>query len=100
IMPSALAGAYRVHSAPADQAALQLALAAQPSVRSVGPLHFAQLASTVPIDPDFTAGKQWDLNGANGINAPQAWDVTHGSTKVIVASIDTGLDYNQPDIYL
>ena len=37
--------------------------------------------------------------GRYGINAPSAWDVTTGSTKVTVADIDTGIDYNHPDLY-
>ena len=41
----------------------------------------------------------WGLNGQYGIKAPAAWDVTTGSTRVTVADIDTGIDYNHPDLY-
>ncbi|HTK77275.1 MAG TPA: S8 family peptidase, partial [Gemmataceae bacterium] len=54
----------------------------------------------VPNDPKYTDGTTYGLSGANGIHAPAAWDVTTGSTGAVVADIDTGLDYNHPDIYL
>src|SRR5262245_15719949 len=50
--------------------------------------------STVPNDPMFD--KLW---GMEAIHAPEAWDLTTGSTKVVVAVIDTGVDYTHPDLY-
>jgi serine protease len=45
-----------------------------------------------PNDPYYGLGDQWDMNDATGgINAPQAWDITTGSTGVVVADVDTGL---------
>src|SRR5205085_7384784 len=52
-----------------------------------------------PNDPRFTDNTLYGLNGAHGINAPSGWDATTGSTFVTVADIDTGLDYNHPDLY-
>lgn len=40
---------------------------------------------------------QWDMTK---ISAPTAWNTTQGSAKVIVADIDTGIDYTHPDLYL
>jgi subtilisin family serine protease/subtilisin-like proprotein convertase family protein len=59
----------------------------------------------VPNDPRFP--EQWGLSndGRSGgtarddIHAPQAWDVTTGSRKVVVSVMDTGIDYNHPDLY-
>lgn len=47
----------------------------------------------VPSDPYFT--NQW---GLETINAPDAWSVTGGSAAVVVAVIDTGIDYTHPDL--
>jgi subtilisin family serine protease len=46
-----------------------------------------------PNDPDFE--KQWALEK---IQAPTAWDRHTGSRNVVVAVIDTGVDYTHPDL--
>lgn len=47
-----------------------------------------------PNDPNFA--EQWYLPK---VNAPQAWQFTNGgSPEVIVAVLDTGVDYNHPDL--
>ncbi|MFZ5947425.1 MAG: S8 family serine peptidase [Stygiobacter sp.] len=33
------------------------------------------------------------------INAPQAWDYTKGDSSVIIAIVDTGVDWDHPDLY-
>src|SRR5256712_34261 len=61
-------------------------------------------AQVVPSDPSFSS--LWGLNntGQNGgipdadIDAPEAWDITTGSSDVVVAVIDTGIDYTHPDL--
>ncbi len=46
-------------------------------------------------DPYFTNGNQWYLSK---IEAPAAWDTTTGSSKVVVAVLDTGVLASHPDI--
>lgn len=43
---------------------------------------------------------QWGLKQANGIDikAEPAWDVTKGSNSVVIAVIDSGVDYTHPDL--
>jgi len=51
-----------------------------------------------PNDPRFA--ELWGMNNSNDadIDAPEAWDKQTGSTDVLVAIIDTGVDYNHEDL--
>jgi parallel beta-helix repeat protein len=57
----------------------------------------------IPNDPFF--GQQWALHntGQTGgtpdadIDAPEAWDIETGNPEVVIAVIDTGVDYTNPD---
>lgn len=50
-------------------------------------------ASVVSSDPSNS-----DLYGMGLIGAPQAWDISTGNANNVVAVIDTGVDYNHPDL--
>lgn len=52
---------------------------------------------TFPPDPKWA--DQWNLyvTVAGRIRAPEAWDLSYGSTGVIVAVLDTGCNTNLPD---
>jgi subtilisin family serine protease len=61
-------------------------------------------ALTTPNDPKFTqlwglqnTGQNLGTFGAD-IHATQAWGLTTGSSSVVVAVIDTGVDYNHEDL--
>ncbi len=53
----------------------------------------SNFAQEVPTDPLW--GLQW---GAVLTQAPTAWAVTKGSSGVVVAVLDTGVDLSQPDL--
>jgi subtilisin family serine protease len=56
--------------------------------------------SVTPNDPSFAS--QWALGGAGsagpGLHAADAWGITTGSRSVVVAVIDSGIDFNHPDL--
>lgn len=66
--------------------------------------NFVYHTMALPNDPNF--GDLWGLNntGTRGgkadadIDAPEAWDLNTGSKNIVVAVIDTGVDYNHPDL--
>jgi subtilisin family serine protease len=48
-----------------------------------------------PNDPDFGLSGMY---GLTRINAPAAWDLSTGSSNVVVANIDTGIRYTHTDL--
>ncbi len=62
----------------------------------------------LPIIPnDFYYEVQWPLNNSGkyyggtpdaDIDAPEAWDIETGSSNIVIASLDTGIDYNHVDL--
>src|SRR4029453_8310937 len=85
------------------------AYAASSGVAFVEPDYVVQTA-VIPSDTSFSSlyglnNIGQTINGVTGIvdadiDAPEAWDVSHGSTDVTVGIIDTGIDYTHPDLYL
>jgi subtilisin family serine protease len=71
--------------------------------------NFLKYLAFVPNDPLY--GYQWGMkNNGNlvlgsetgqvgrDIKAEQAWDITQGSPNVVIAIIDSGTDFNHPDL--
>ena len=69
-------------------------------IKYVEPDYVVRSQQTIPNDPQFSL--LWGLNNNStpsaDISAPQIWDLTTGSQKVIIGGIDTGIDYNHPDL--
>lgn len=53
------------------------------------------LSEGEPNDPYFVDGQQWDMIG---IDMKNAWDITRANESTVVAVVDTGVDYNHPDL--
>ena len=78
-------------------------LARHPRVEAVEPNTIVR-TQVVPNDPRF--GELWGLQnigqtggaGDADIDATEAWDTVTGSSAVVTAVIDTGVDYTHPDL--
>jgi subtilisin family serine protease len=79
-----------------------------PEVEYAEPNYIIKAEAVNPSDTNFS--NLWGLhniaqtvNGNAGtsdsdIDAPEAWEFTTGSSSVVVAVIDSGVDYNHPDL--
>ncbi len=97
VQSTMISGLYEVQGSATNMAALAQQLAGDAAVVYAQPQQTLQIASA-PNDPEYTDGQQWQLNSAWGINAPTAWNTTTGSDAVVVADVDTGVNYNWSDI--
>jgi subtilisin family serine protease len=100
-------GVRRLRSRRLRTAELLALLASDPDVEYAEPNYVLRVDAT-PNDPSFPS--LWGLfntgfnpvggGGVAGkdIDAPAAWDITTGSRANVVAIVDTGVDYNHPDL--
>lgn len=74
-------------------------LSENPLVEIVEPNYIYRIKRT-PNDPLFP--RLWGMSNSGhpgiDIGAEKAWDITTGSKDVLVAVIDTGINYNHPDL--
>lgn len=56
---------------------------------------FVRKAAYQPNDPFYNSGQQMNLNR---ISAEAAWNITKGDTNVVIAIVDTGVDWTHPDL--
>jgi subtilisin family serine protease len=107
-------GVRRVHSRSFDTETLLAFLRTDARVAYAEPNYVVHAVAT-PNDPRFAS--LWGLNntgqnigcglscygsptGTTGahISATSAWDISTGSRSTVVAVVDTGIDYNHPDL--
>lgn len=83
---------HRIRVAPSALEAVASALARRPEVK------FVERNKRLP--PSLTANdpyysSEWHLSK---IGAPSAWDITPGSSSVVIAILDSGIDPTHPDL--
>jgi subtilisin family serine protease len=85
---------YFVRVDPARQVAAVRALRSSPVVVHAASDVVAHVFDTTPDDAE------WPLQaGLRVVGFPRVWDASHGSARITVAVVDTGVDPNQPDLY-
>lgn len=92
-------GLALIHVAGGDPVAALAVVGADPAVLRAG-LNYIVSTQVIPNDPLF--GSTWGMNNTasqlNDIDAPQAWDIYTGDPNYRVSVIDTGIDFNHPDL--
>jgi thermitase len=84
----------RFNPAKASMEDVLARLRENPDIASAGPNGIMWATAAAPNDPRFSS--QWSLQD-NQIRLLTAWDVTTGSSNVIVAIVDTGMRYTHED---
>ena len=79
-------------------------LNSNPQIEYAEPNFVVSITQTFPNDPRFDELYGLNNTGQTGgtpdadIDAPEAWDIQTGSSDVVIGVIDTGVDYNHPDL--
>ncbi len=85
--------AWLISVPPGKELAKAAAIQDDPAVAFAEPNYYIH-AAIAPSDPDF-ATYQWNLAR---IVAPAAWDLERNAADVLIAIVDTGVNYNHPDL--
>lgn len=99
---------YRVRSEAVDTTTLLNEMKRNSAVEWAEPNYVIEAFDTMPNDPNFS--NLWGLNNTGqivnnrlgkamaDIQALKAWSITTGTQNVVVGVIDSGIDYNHPDL--
>lgn len=83
---------HRVHSRSKTVNTLLQELSGRNDVAYAEPNYIVHI-NALPNDPDFSS-----LWGMQNISATSAWEISTGSLSNVVAVVDSGIDYNHPDL--
>jgi serine protease len=89
----AMSKVYRIEFSAISQAANLIS-----AMQGLSYIEYAEKAPIYHINynpNDYSSGQQYALGR---INAPQAWDIEKGSSNVVVAIVDNGVNINHEDI--
>lgn len=64
-----------------------------PDVEYAVPIYIRRVFDFIPNDPNM--GSQWFLSN---IQLPKAWDITKGDKNVLIAIVDSGVDWQHQDL--
>ncbi len=76
-----------------DPLYLSSKLKSNPEIEWIEPKYIYE-TEFIPNDPDYST-KQYNLQK---INAANAWDISTGSPSIIIGIVDTGIDWDHPDL--
>ena len=82
------------YAAPYDPKYLSLKISKSKNILWAEPHYIREIALDVD-DPKYVDGTQWHLNT---IQAAEAWDISQGSSDIIVAIVDTGVSWEHEDL--
>ncbi|TSA19020.1 T9SS C-terminal target domain-containing protein [bacterium] len=83
------------YSSPNDPFTLAEELSKLPEVQYAEPWFIYPLAERTSLPNDSLYGQQWALQK---VNAPAAWNITQGDSTVVVAIVDSGVEWKHPDL--
>ena len=83
------------YSSPNDPFSLAEELSRLPDVQYAEPWFVYPLAQAAFTPNDSLYSQQWSLQK---INAPAAWNITKGDSTIVIAIVDSGVEWTHPDL--